>query len=242
MLAFPLLILAITRSPAETGLLSALASLPWTVLPLPAGVLADRCDRKRLMIVADAVRGLALASIPVALLLGHLTLAQLVLASLLEGTFATFYTAAGSSCLPQVVCPEDVPVAVGLGSASDSAARLAGPSLAGLLYTACRALPFLADALSYAVSVVSLFCIKADFQGTRGAASAGLWAEMREGLRWLWQHAQLRFLALLIGGLNVCSFGGSRRLAVARPWHAGLWRGRRRDTGAGTDDRGALLS
>ncbi len=220
-LAFPLLTLAITRSPAETGLLSALASLPWTLLPLPAGVLADRCDRKRLMLVSDAVRGLALSSIPIALLLGHLTLAQLVLASLLEATFASFYTAAGSSCLTQMVCREDVPVAVSLGSASDSAARLAGPSLAGLLYSASRALPFLADALSYAVSVVSLLCIKTDFQGDRAAVPAGLWAEMREGLRWLWGHARLRFLALLIGGLNVCSFGYPLILIVrAHEMHA----------------------
>jgi MFS family permease len=221
LLAFPLLMLAITHSAAQTGLLIALANLPDTLLTLPLGVLVDRWDRKRLMVVSEATRGLALGSIPLALALGQLSLAQLAVVSLVEGAFANLYSIAESACLPQVVSREDLPAAVALGATSDAAARLAGPSLAGLLYTVNRALPFLVDAASYAASVVSLLFIRAEFQEERAATQGRLWAEMCAGLRWLWGHAQLRFLALLVGGLNLCSFGYPLILIVrARELHA----------------------
>src|SRR5947209_2579172 len=102
LLAFPLLILALTHSPAEAGLLGALRSLPFIVLTLPAGVMVDRWDRKRTMIIADTVRAIALGSIPITLLLGHLSIAQLAVVSLVEGTMFSFFNIAETACLPQV--------------------------------------------------------------------------------------------------------------------------------------------
>ncbi len=84
LLAFPLLMLAITHSPAQAGLMAALRGLPFALFCLPAGALVDRWNRKRVMILCDAGRALALGSIPVALVLGHLTLVQLYLVSLVE--------------------------------------------------------------------------------------------------------------------------------------------------------------
>jgi len=75
-LAFPLLLLSITHSAAETGLLIAVRDLPNIVLPLPVGVLVERWVRKKLMILAELGRGVALDSIPVALATGHLSLLQ----------------------------------------------------------------------------------------------------------------------------------------------------------------------
>src|SRR5579863_2777914 len=76
-LAFPLLVLALTHSPAQAGLIAALRGLPYALFILPAGALVDRWNRKRVMILCDTGRALALGSIPVALLLGHLSLIQL---------------------------------------------------------------------------------------------------------------------------------------------------------------------
>src|SRR5437667_6285556 len=78
MLAFPLLVLAITHSPAQAGLIAALRGLPYALFILPAGALIDRWNRKRVMILCDTGRALALGSIPIALLLGHLTIVQLI--------------------------------------------------------------------------------------------------------------------------------------------------------------------
>lgn len=91
-LAFPLLLLALTHSPAQAGLASALRALPYVVFSLPAGALVDRWDRKRMMLVSDALRALALGSIPVALALGHLTTTQIYLVSLIEGSLYVFST------------------------------------------------------------------------------------------------------------------------------------------------------
>src|ERR1700694_5205805 len=91
MLAFPLLVLAITHSPAQAGLIAALRGLPYALFILPAGALIDRWDRKRVMILSDTGRALALGSIPVAIVLGHLTIIQLAIVSLVEGTLVSFF-------------------------------------------------------------------------------------------------------------------------------------------------------
>src|SRR5258706_876924 len=78
-LAFPLLVLALTHSPAQAGIAGALRTLPYFIFTLPGGALIDRWNRKWVMILCDSGRALSLASIPVALALGHLTIAQLYL-------------------------------------------------------------------------------------------------------------------------------------------------------------------
>src|SRR6202165_6333045 len=90
-LAFPLLVLALTHSPAQAGLIAALRGLPYALFILPAGALIDRWDRKRVMILSDTGRALALGSIPVAIVLGHLTIIQLAIVSLVEGTLVSFF-------------------------------------------------------------------------------------------------------------------------------------------------------
>src|ERR1051326_3397613 len=83
-LAFPLLVLALTFSPAQASIVAALRSLPFAVLCLPAGALVDRWDRRNVMALCDAGRALLLLSIPVALWVGHLSFLQVCLVALLE--------------------------------------------------------------------------------------------------------------------------------------------------------------
>src|SRR2546421_2105891 len=120
MLAFPLLVLAITHSPAQAGLIAALRGLPYALFILPAGALVDRWDRKRVMILCDTGRALALGSISVALVLGHLTIIQLAIVSLVEGTLFTFFGLAETACLPQVVTKEQLPGAAAQNQLVDS--------------------------------------------------------------------------------------------------------------------------
>jgi len=206
-LAFPLLILALTRSPAQAGFAGALRALPYLIFSLPAGALVDRWDRKRVMIICDTGRALSLASIPIALAIGHLTIIQLYLVSAIEGTLFVFFNIAEVACLPNVVTKEQLPAATAQNQASDGVTALVGPSLGGALYGAGQFLPFLSDAISYAVSVFSLFFIKTKFQKERVAASRKLWVEIREGLAWLWHHPLIRFMAILTGGNNLISSG-----------------------------------
>lgn len=228
-LAFPLLMLALTHSPAQAGFVGALRGLSFIVLSLPAGALVDRWNRKRVMIVCDIGRGLAMVSIPVAFLAGHLTIVQLYITTLLEGTLFTFFTMAETAILPHIVAREQIGAAVSQNEATSSFTLLIGPLLGGILYGIARLFPFLADAISYGVSAMSLVLIRLhvhrERQGNVGnteqLASTNLWAEIGEGLRWLWQQPLIRYFALLTGYVNMILISGELVvIVIAQQQHA----------------------
>ncbi len=220
-LAFPLFILALTGSAAQAGFAGALRALPYVIFSLPAGALIDRWDRKRTMIICDAGRAISLASIPVAYAFGDLTIVQLYLVSAIEGTLFVFFNIAEAACLPRVVPKEQLPAATAQNMATDGITTLIGPPLGGALYTAGKFLPFVADAISYAVSVISLFFIKVKFQKERVAEPRKLWVEIHEGLAWLWHHPLIRFIAILTGGYNLLFAGFTLIIIVlAQQQHA----------------------
>src|ERR1700686_2232522 len=206
-LAFPLLILALTGSPATAGFAGALRALPYLVFSLPAGALIDRWDRKRVMILCDSGRALSMASIPVALVFGYLSILQIYGVSLIEGTLFVFFNLAEVACLPRVVTKEQLPAASAQHEVSFGITALVGPSIGGALYSAARMLPFLGDAISYAASVGSLFLIRTKFQQERVATRHNIWVDIREGLVWLWKQPLIRFMAILTGGYNLILAG-----------------------------------
>jgi MFS family permease len=202
-IAFPLLVLAITHSPAQAGITGALAMIPYLFLSLPAGALVDRWDRKRIMILCDCGRALTLASIPVLAALGHLTLTQLYITALVEGTFFVFFSLSEAACLPRVVAQEQLPTASAQNEGGTVASGLVAPPLGGLLFQSVgQTVPFLVDGISYAASVISLRFIKTEFQDEREATPRNLRAEIAEGLVWLWHNPLIRYMAFLTGGMN----------------------------------------
>lgn len=218
LLAFPLLTLAVTGSPAQAGVITAARGLPSTVLALPAGALIDRWDRKRTMLVCDLGRAMILGSIAVAVLGGWLTLAYLAIAAFLEGALSTFFALAESACLPRVVASEQLAGAAAADQASAASAELVGPALGGALFGIGPGVPFLADAVSYLVSFVSLLAMRTPFQEplsvSWGADFTALKRDVLEGVRWIWREPMVRFLALLHGGVNLCGFGYTLILIV----------------------------
>jgi MFS family permease len=206
-ITFPLLVLALTHSPAQAGIVGGLRGVPYFLLSLPAGALADRWDRKRVMMLCDAGRALALGSIPLALAFGQLSLAQLYLVSLGEGTLFVFFNMAESSAVPHVVGREQITAALSQSTVGESVASIVGQSLSGMLWSAGRMVPFLVDAISYGASVISLTRIKTRFQDNTLMESTGLWREIWEGILWLWRQPVLRILALIIGVLQTFSAG-----------------------------------
>lgn len=202
-LAFPLLILTLTGSPAQAGLAGALRALPYLVFSLPAGALIDRWNRKLVMIVCDTGRALSLASIGVALALGHLTIVQIYLVSTIEGTLFVFFNLAEVACLPRVVPTQQLPEATAQNQITSSVSFLLGPPLGGILYGVSQLLPFLADALSYTVSVLSLLFIQTSFQESRVGKRRHLWTDIKDGLVWLWRQPLIRFMAFLTGCANL---------------------------------------
>ncbi|GCE21271.1 MFS transporter [Dictyobacter kobayashii] len=197
----PLLLLALTNSPAIAGLVTAIGSLSLLLFCLPAGALVDRWDRKKVMIICDSVSTLGLASLAVALLFNQLTLVHIALVAFCNESLGIFFSLANTSALPAVVNRRQIPQALSINETITSSAATVGPALGPVLFSLGRAIPFIADAISTALSVCSLFFIRTQFQQEREAPPGALWHDIWEGMNWLWQHRLIRFLALLTFGL-----------------------------------------
>ena len=174
-IAFPLLVLAMTRSAALAGLLGTFETLPYLFFSLPAGALIDRWDRKRVMVICDVGRALSLGTIPLAALLGRLSVAQLYAVSFVDGTLFVFFNLAEVACLPRVVPREQLPQASAQNEGGGIAANLIGPPLGTFLFGVVgRTVPFLVDAVSYAASVVTLLGMRTRFQAERAPSARRL--------------------------------------------------------------------
>lgn len=201
-LAFPLLVLAVTHSPLRAGIVGFANALPNLFFYLPAGALVDRWNRKRIMLVSDGVRMLALASVAVSLRAHVLSFALIVLIAFVEGSFGVFFRVSEAASLPQVVPKEQLPQAIAQNQARQQGAGVASQPLGGFLFALGRSVPFVADAVSYAVSFVSLLFVRPAFQEAREAPTSRLRSEIAEGIRWVWNHGFLRTTMFLVAGTN----------------------------------------
>ncbi len=202
-IAYPLLVLAMTGSPAKAGIAGFAAMLGYLLFPLPAGALADRHDRKRIMIACDAVRLVAIGSIAVAYWASHLTYAQILLAGFAEGTATIFFSLAERAALPLMVHPTQRSTAIAQNEARTNVAQLVGPALGGALFGLSRAAPFVADAFSYLASLVTLPFIRTPMQAARRGAPRRMRAELREGLVFTWQQPFLRYASIFGAAVNL---------------------------------------
>ena len=206
LVAYPLLVLALTGSATKAGLVGFARLVPWFLFSLPAGALIDRWNRKWVMVAADAGACLALATIPVALWLGELSLAHLLVVAFAEGACYVFFSIAETGALRSVVPAEQLPDAVAANNAREYAAYVAGNPLGGALFGLGRGLPFLVDALSYLASLVLVLATKTEFQERRETSARTvrrLRTEVAEGAAWLWAQPFLRTALLLVGGSNL---------------------------------------
>jgi MFS family permease len=202
-LALPLLVVALTGSSTQAGIVLGLQTAAHFVFGLVAGALADRWDRKTTMIWCEIGRGSLTASIPIAAASGVLDMPQLYAIAVLNGALSTMFGAANSSALPNIVTRTDLPSALGAIGAMSNALRIVGASVAGVAYALGRMVPFAFNAVSFLASAAALLAIRADFQQERAPAAASpreLVADIGHGLSWLWRKPVIRTLALLDAG------------------------------------------
>jgi predicted MFS family arabinose efflux permease len=202
-IAYPLLVLALTDSPARAGFVGFLATLPYLAFQLPAGALVDRWNRKSVMVACDVGRGVALASVVLALWLDAITLAHIMAVAFVEGTLFVFYNLAQSAAVRNIVPLEQLPQALAQNEARERGAVLLGQPVGAILFGVARWVPFLADALSYVASLLTLALIRKEFQADRPRERRRLTAEVWEGVVWLWRQSFLRDTALLVAGSNL---------------------------------------
>ena len=201
-IAFPLLVLAVTHSPAKAGIVAFARSLPSVLFALPAGLAADRWSRRRLMIAADVVRVLAIGSLAATILLDRVAFWQIVAVAFVEGSGSALFFGAQPGALRAVVPARQLPAAAAAETGRQAVVQLAGPPLGGALFGLARALPFLVDAVSYAFSTLSLLAMRTPFQEEREPHLASPRSRLAEGFRFVWSQPFLRTCALLFGLTN----------------------------------------
>ncbi|MEU4421108.1 MFS transporter [Actinoplanes sp. NPDC024001] len=206
--AMPLLVLAMTGSAADAGLVGAAGTLPHLIANLPAGPLVDRWNRRRIMVVAEIVAGLTLLAVPLALWTGLLgpgawSIGLLCAVAFVQGLCFVFFGLAERAALPVIVPAADLATAIAHNEARGRGAALAGPPLGGLLFGLDRALPFLADGLSYLAAAGALVFLRKDLRTGAAQAAEPLWRSAGAGLRYVWRHPLIRAAILLIAVSNL---------------------------------------
>lgn len=201
-IAYPLLVLSLTGSSAKAGLVAFARILPSALFALPAGLAADRWNRRRVMVGAHVTRALAVGTLALLILTDEIAFWVIPVVAFVEGVGTAFYGAAQAGALRAVVPQKQLPAAVSVVTGREAAVILAAPPVGGALFGIARALPFLVHAVSYAVSSVLLLLMRTPFQEEREADSAPLRARLAEGFRFLWSHPFLRTMAFLFGLAN----------------------------------------
>ncbi|MGB0101948.1 MAG: MFS transporter [Nocardioides sp.] len=197
MFVFPLVTYALTGSALLAAASEALHLLGLAGALLPAGVLADRVDRRRIMRFASGAGVLLYASLAAAGIAGTLTIPHLMVVALLTGVGAGLFMPAEISSIRTVVPADELPTALSQNQARQHVAGLVSAPLGGLLFSITRWLPFAADTVSFAASWLLLGRIRADlspapYDGPRRRPTR----DLAEGVRFVWSRPFFRVLTV----------------------------------------------
>jgi predicted MFS family arabinose efflux permease len=226
--ATPLLALfSLHASAFMVSALAALAYLPWLLIGLPAGVLADRLDPRRLMMTCDIASAAAYASLPAAAWLHMLTLAQVMVTVFLAGVANVLFTTAYQVYLPSVVRPDELVEGNAKLQASASAASIGGPGLVGLTAGPLgAALALLLNAASFIVSAICLAAIRAQRSHpgpkAHSEGTGRVVREIAEGVGIVARDRYLRPLTIWAALVNLAMSGYSAIIVVFLVRTAGL--------------------
>lgn len=197
LIAMPLMVLLLTDSPFQAGLVAGAEAVPYIILSLPAGVLVDRLPRRRLLVTASVVSLAAFVSIPLAYSAGGLSIVHLYVVAVVNGCAAVVFAVAQQASLPSLVDDHHLGAATGQAETVERLAAILGPPAAAFLFTAAwPAAPFAVNALSFAVIALTLLRIRADL-GPAEKPDADTSKSLTVGARSLLRNPLLRDLTFL---------------------------------------------
>ena len=198
-------VLAFNAGPGQIGLLNSAQSLPFLLLAIPLGLLADRGSRRRLMVLAEGVRATALALLLLALATGHASLGLLALLGFVGAAGTVGFSVAAPALVPALVPREHLGAANSRLELARSAAFAGGPALAGALVAAAGAPSAFAVATALSVLAVALL-LRLPEPPRQPALPRHPWLEIQDGARLVWQHPLLRPVLLTAVGWNLSWF------------------------------------
>ena len=219
LIAYPLLILALTGSAALAGVVGTVRLVVQIVLGLPGGALTDRFDLRLTMITCDTIRAAVMALL-VALILLHMASWPVVMVvSVIDGGANVLFDPSATAALPAIIADSQLEQAWAATEARSYGASLVGPALGGLLFGLGSAVPFLADSFSYLASVGTVSRIRGRFRPERSGERKSIWHEIAEGLRLVWRNQLLRAAVIMAPLINFAFTGVIFTITVALRQH-----------------------
>jgi MFS family permease len=201
--AGPLLVASQTRDPFLVSMALLSEYLPVLLFGVLGGAIADRVDRRRMVVLVNLLRSLVLAALVATIVTGNVNIVAVLVALFLLGTAETFADAASSALLPGLVAREDLGIAnARMNGAFLLTNQLLLPPVGAFLFAVGMALPFATNAAAFALGALLVSRVATSARERTGEGS-GLRAEMVEGIRWLVAHPPMRTLALTIFTFNV---------------------------------------
>ncbi|MFV1971806.1 MAG: MFS transporter [Acidimicrobiia bacterium] len=226
-IAYPWLASAVTRNAALIALIAIAQRIPWLIFTLPAGVITDRVDRRKIMSATSVFRTVLTLGVAAVVYLNQDVLPSpgdvasgsigepntvvyitLLVSALLFGFAEVLYDNAAQTILPAIVEPEGLEKANGrLWGAEMVMNQFVGPPLGSVLIGVAFAVPFFFDAGTFAIAAALIFALSGVFKVDRPDQQGegerpGFWDEIKEGVKWLWAHPLLRPMAIILGFLN----------------------------------------
>ena len=211
--ALPLLAATLTGDPVLIAGITVATRLPWLVLSMFTGAIADRMDRRRLMIFADFARFVVVAVLGVSILAGTVDIWQLYACAFLLGAGETLHVNAAQAILPDLVARDDLMQAnARFASGQIASAQFAGPPLGAALFKAAASVPFLADAVTFAASAVLIRALP-DAHAVEPPTTR-LRDDMREGFRFVRGNIIVRRITGVLTVINFFYFAATSVLVL----------------------------
>jgi MFS family permease len=203
----PLLAISLTQDTRLISAVSFSSMIPWLFLSLPAGVFIDRWDRKTVMVIADSLRALMYALVAVLVAVDSLSIWVLLVVLLVIGCAEVFFDMSAQAFLPSIVPEEQLHRANGLLYAAEIVwGSFIGLPVGSWLFVVAAGVPFGINGASFALAAVLVASITVrtppDPATTGGEVTTSFVTDLKEGLRWLRGHRNLRTLAVLLGVTN----------------------------------------
>jgi MFS family permease len=186
-LAMPLLVVALTGSYLLPGVIAGARAAALLLTLMPAGVWVDRWDRGKTLVWSQSVQALAAALLAASILAGHAYVVVFVALAIVDGVCTAFAGPARTSSIQAVVPQDQLTTAYAQEEARGHAARVAGPPLGALLMTVGRAVPFVADAITFAVAAVCAWFAKIPAR-TGQRPRQRMHHDVKDAGRWLWRQ------------------------------------------------------
>jgi len=212
--AGPLLVASQSRDPRLVAASVLLQQVPWLLFGLFAGALADRLDRRLMVVVVDVLRTVVLALLVASIVTGTVNIALALVAMFLMGTAEVFSNTASSTLMPMLVPRGDLAIAnARIQTGWVTVNQLAGPPIGAALFAAGMALPFIAQGVLVGVGALLIAQVVLPKEVHEPRADTRIRADIAEGVRWVVHHPAVRTLVLTILIFNV-TFGAAWSLLV----------------------------